>query len=98
IPKVLYHWRMVPSSTAATAGAKPYTWEAGRRALTDALTRRAIAGRVDLGPYPNTYHVRRDILGKPRVSIVVPFRDEPALLRQCVGSILERSTWQDFEL
>jgi glycosyltransferase involved in cell wall biosynthesis/SAM-dependent methyltransferase len=98
IPKVLYHWRMVPSSTAATAGAKPYTWEAGRRALTDALDRRGIAGRVDLGPYPNTYHVRRDILAEHLVSIVVPFREEPDLLERCVTSILEKSTWTRFEL
>lgn len=98
IPKVLYHWRMVPSSTAATAGAKPYTWEAGRRALTDALQRRDIDGRVDLGPYPNTYHVRRTVKGSPLVSIVIPFRDEAALLQQCVDSILDKSTWKNFEL
>ncbi len=98
IPKVLYHWRMVPSSTAAAAGAKPYTWEAGRRALVDALDRREIAGRVDLGPYPNTYHVRRDLLARPLVSIVIPFRDEPDMLRKCVGSIFDRSTWQHYEL
>lgn len=98
IPKVLYHWRMVPSSTAAAAGAKPYTWEAGRRALTDALVRREIVGRVDLGPYPNTYHVRRDVLVQPLVSIVIPFRDEAKVLRKCVESILEHSTWQSYEL
>ncbi len=98
IPKVLYHWRMVPSSTAAAAGAKPYTWEAGRRALTDALARREIVGRVDLGPYPNTYHVRRDVVAEPLVSIVIPFRDESAVLRKCVESILQRSTWQRYEL
>ena len=98
IRKVLYHWRMVPSSTAATAGAKPYTWEAGRRALTDALQRRDISGHVDLGPYPNTYHVRRSLLAEPLVSIIIPFRDEPDLLQQCVHSILEKSTWKRFEL
>lgn len=98
IPKVLYHWRMVPSSTAATADAKPYTWEAGRRALNDALDRRGIAGRIDLGPFPNTYHMRRDLLISPLVSIVVPFRDEPELLKTCVGSILKKSTYRNIEL
>ncbi|MBX3726864.1 MAG: glycosyltransferase [Xanthomonadales bacterium] len=98
VAKVLYHWRMIPSSTASDASAKPYTWEAGRRALTDSLARRGIAGHVDLGPYPNTYHVRRDVVGEPLVSIVVPFRDEPGLLRTCVQSVLARSTWHRFEL
>jgi glycosyltransferase involved in cell wall biosynthesis/SAM-dependent methyltransferase len=98
IAKVLYHWRMIPSSTAADAGAKPYTWEAGRCALNDALERRGIAGRIDLGPYPNTYHMRRDVIGKPLVSIVIPFRDEPDLLQACVRSILDKSTYGNFEL
>jgi glycosyltransferase involved in cell wall biosynthesis/SAM-dependent methyltransferase len=98
IPKVLYHWRMIPSSTAADPSAKPYTWEAGRRALEDALKRRSIAGRIDLGPYPNTYHMRRDVIGEPLVSIVVPFRDEPDLLAACVRSVLEKSTYRNFEL
>lgn len=98
VAKVLYHWRMIPNSTASDASAKPYTWEAGRRALTDALSRRGIAGHVDLGPYPNTYHVRRDVVGEPLVSIIVPFRDEPAMLRACVESVLGRSTWRRFEL
>lgn len=98
VAKVLYHWRMIPNSTASDASAKPYTWEAGRRALTDALARRGIAGHVDLGPYPNTYHVRRDVAGEPLVSIIVPFRDEPEMLRACVESVLGRSTWRRFEL
>lgn len=98
IPKVLYHWRMIPSSTAADASAKPYTWEAGRRALTDSLERRGIAGRIDLGPFPNTYHLRRDLAGEPLVSIIIPFRDEPRLLRACVDSILTLSTYRNFEL
>lgn len=98
IAKVLYHWRMIPSSTAADPSAKPYTWEAGRLALEDALRRRSIAGRIDLGPYPNTYHLRRDVLGEPLVSIVVPFRDEPELLAACVRSVLEKSTYRNFEL
>jgi GT2 family glycosyltransferase len=98
IPKVLYHWRMIPSSTASDASAKPYTWEAGRRALADSLARRGIIGRVDLGPFPNTYHVRRDLLADPKVSIIIPFRDEPQLLRTCVDSVFRRSTYANFEL
>ena len=35
IPRVLYHWRSHPGSTAAARDAKNYTAEAGLRALTD---------------------------------------------------------------
>ena len=49
VPDVLYAWRMVPGSTAVSAGFKPLAQDAGRRAVEDALRRRDLDGRVDLG-------------------------------------------------
>jgi GT2 family glycosyltransferase len=98
IPLVLYHWRRIPGSTAADSAAKPHTSEAGRRALAESLARRGIAARVEPGPYPNTYHVRRTIQSEPLVSILVPFRDKPELLETCVLSILKKTRYRNFEL
>jgi len=98
IPKILYHWRKIPGSTAADASGKPYTHEAGRRAIAAALQRRGIEGTVESGPFPNTYRVRRAIRGEPMVSILLPFRDKPELLRACVESILARSTYKNYEI
>jgi len=98
IPQVLYHWRMIPGSTAARYDSKNYAWEAGRRAIDDTLRRRGIAGETLLGQYPGTYRVRRAIQGQPLISILVPFRDHPELLRQCLDSILEKTTYLNFEL
>ena len=98
IPKVLYHWRMSASSTAADSSAKPETTAAGRKALTESLARRGIAGVVDPGPHPNTFRVRRDILGEPLVSIIIPFREKPELLRTCVTSVLDKTTYSNFEI
>lgn len=97
IPKVLYHWRMHEQSTSTGSLAKPKSWEAGRKAITDALERRHIDGRVDLGPYPNTYRVRRTIRERPLVSIVVPFRDKPELLSTCFESVLRKGGYENFE-
>lgn len=47
IPKILYHWRAGPGSTALNAGEKPNSTDAGRRAVEDAVRRRAIAAKVD---------------------------------------------------
>src|SRR6266566_2637061 len=33
IAKILYHWRMTPSSASQSANAKPWDWKAGERAL-----------------------------------------------------------------
>lgn len=43
IPRILYHWRSLPSSTAAGAGVKGYVHVSGRKAVEDALRRRGLA-------------------------------------------------------
>jgi GT2 family glycosyltransferase len=98
IPKVLYHWRKIEGSTASTSTAKPRTTEAGKNALIESMQRRGIACDVELGPYPNTFRVRRTILGNPLVSILIPFREQPRLLDACVSSILEKTRYRNFEI
>lgn len=46
IPKILYHWRVLPNSTASSGAAKPESFEAGRRAVQEALERRGIKAKV----------------------------------------------------
>ncbi len=46
IPRVLYHWRVLPGSTAAGLDAKDYALNAGQRAIEDALQRRGTPGIV----------------------------------------------------
>ncbi len=98
IPKVLYHWRKIPGSTAAEFSEKSYAQKAGARALEDAMKRRKIAATVENGKYPGTYRVKYDIIGKPLVSIIIPFKDKPELLDMCINSILDRSTYQNYEI
>ncbi len=98
IPLVLYHWRMISGSTAATASAKPYTWEAGRLALEHSLHNRGLDAQAEVGPFPNTYRIRHRIHGEPLVSILIPFRDKPKLLEVCVRSILEKTDYQHYEI
>jgi GT2 family glycosyltransferase len=97
IPEPLYSWRAVPGSAAAEPEAKPYAIQAARRALSDALIRRGYDGRVDETRHVGIFRCRYPIPGKPRVSIVIPTRDGVHLLRRCVESILERSTYPNFD-
>lgn len=94
IPQVLYHWRMTPDSTAMTSSAKPKSWDAGLRALSESLARRDIDATAERGPYPNTFRVRRAIAGQPLVSVLLPFRDKPELLSTCILSILEKTDYR----
>jgi len=99
IPQVLYHWRAIPGSAALDSSYKPWAYEAARRALVDALQRRGEPGTVDHHPrFRGLYHVRRDVTGRPLVSIVIPFRDGAAMLQRCVDSLVVDPGYDRFEL
>lgn len=98
IPKVLYHWRKTKASTASQFSHKSYANYAGQKALQACLKRRNIQGDVKLGRNPGTYHVKRTIQNNPLVSIIIPFKDKPDLLKQCLDSILDKSMYTQFEI
>jgi GT2 family glycosyltransferase len=98
IPRVLYHWRVVQGSAAGDPGAKPWAYDASRRALADALVRRGLDGHVEPGPFLGAYHTRRAVRSTPTVSIIIPFRDQAAMLRTCVDSLGADSGLGSFEV
>ncbi|MDY6969239.1 MAG: glycosyltransferase, partial [Spirochaetota bacterium] len=98
IPKVLYHWRKIPGSTADKFHSKSYAWDAGRKAIEEALKRRNIEGEVYLGKYPGSYRVKRKIINNSLISIIIPFNDKPELLEKCINSILKKSTYTNIEI
>ena len=100
IPRVLYHWRELPGSTAVSGDEKPYAQLAGRRAVEDHIRRRAIDATVLPAPtLPSWNRIRYPVpKPAPKVSIVIPTRDKVDLLRACVQSILERTTYENYEI
>ena len=97
VPKVLYHWRVHAQSTASSGDAKPYAQLAGERALNEHFQRTGIHARVEhvgIG-----YRVRYELpTTLPLVSLVIPTRNAVELVRQCVGSIVERTTYGHYEI
>ena len=47
---------------------------------------------------PTVYRLRREIRGNPKVSIIVPFRDKPELLRQCIHAVISKTQYSNFEM
>ena len=45
VPRILYHWRKLPQSTASAGAAKPWAMDAGRLALEDYVARAASTRR-----------------------------------------------------
>lgn len=99
IPRVLYHWRTVPGSTASLATDKSYIFSAGRRALTEHFERLGVPG-VELRPVPGWQWEARFPLPEPapKVSILIPTRDRLDLVRRCVESVLAKTDYPEFEI
>ena len=106
IPKILYHWRSIPASAASGSQAKPWAYTAGRKALEDMLERSSYSGSVEETPNPGIYRVRRNIIGKPLVSIIISSTGRKlnassgslCLLEKCIQSIQQLSTYKNYEI
>jgi glycosyltransferase involved in cell wall biosynthesis len=97
IPRVLYHWRIHADSTAHDIDAKPYAMIAGERALNEHFERLGINANAESVGYG--YRVRYSLPeGLPLVSLIIPTRNGLKLLRQCVESILEKTTYPSYEI
>lgn len=98
IPRVLYHWRSHSGSTAQSGGNKNYAAIAGQTALNEHLHRTGLAGHIEILP-TGMYRARYDLPpNPPKVSLIIPTRNGLRLLRQCVSSILEKTTYPNFEI
>ncbi len=98
IPEPLYTWRIISGSAAELPDAKLYALDSAKRALAESLERRRVKGRIDDTAFASRYRTRYHLVGQPKVSIVIPTKDGFPLLRRCITSILERTTYRNYEL
>lgn len=98
IPQILYHWRAIPGSTALIIDAKEYATTSGLKAVTEHLARLGIKGSVVQGPVPTSYKVKYELSEKPLVSIIIPSNDHADDLKKCIQSILEKTTYSNYEI
>lgn len=97
IPKILYHWRIHPESTALYADVKPYAMVAGENAINEHFLRCGIEASAKAVGYG--YRVRYALPESlPLVSLIIPTRNGLKLLRKCVESILEKTSYKRYEL
>lgn len=98
IPEILYFWRGHSNSTAQDIKSKPYIVNAAHKALGDHLKRQGLNGTVEDALIPSTYRIKYDIQGQPLISIVIANKDQRKLLKKCISSIIERSSYRNFEI
>ena len=97
IEKILYHWRQTPTSTAGYLGNKSYAYQAGKRALEDALKRRGLKGEVLDNPRVSTYLIKYQH-NSPKVSIIIPMKDQARVSDRCFKSLYEKMRYDNFEI
>lgn len=107
VPRVLYHWRILPSSAAGGSEAKPWAFEAGCRAVQAHCDRVGFPAQVEQdADDPGVLHLRPRLEREPLVSIVIPTAatrrevrfEDTVLVVNCVRSIVERSTYENYEI
>jgi glycosyltransferase involved in cell wall biosynthesis/GT2 family glycosyltransferase len=99
IPKVLFHARCVDREGTGSAKPDVAVREAEKRCIAAHLSRRDPEGRsyeVSVRP-SGAYHLRLPVAGS-QVSIIIPTKDRLDLLRACITSLLERTSYPNFEI
>lgn len=99
IPKILYLWRACAGSVAEKASAKPYTTLAGIRAVKDSLKLDGLEAKIDRSKIcPTIYVIEYSLKDTPLVSIIVKSENKAEDLKECIQSILQKSTYENYEI
>ena len=98
VAEMLYHWRKTPNSTASDISNKGYAVQAGVNAVSDHLTRMGREAKVAAINNLTIYGVEFKPVGTPSVAIVIPFKDEIETTRNCIDTILETTSYDNYEI
>ncbi len=101
IPQVLYHWRILPGSTALSGHCKPESFEAGRRAVEEAFRRRGLRCRVEHPAWALEAGcaIFAPVMPDdgPSVSILIPSRNHGPRLKKAIDS-LAATTYRNYQV
>lgn len=100
IPRILYHWRVTETSTAGQETQKPYALQAAQKAIAEHFERCGIQASVSdapelLGANRVTYDLPKQ---PPLVSIIIPTYNGVSLMRMCINSLRQKTTYPHYEI
>lgn len=100
VPKLLYYWRSHAGSVASGIDAKPYAVQAAKGAVADHLKRHGYEHFqiTSTRAFETIFKIRYQIMGDPKISIVIANKDHVADLKRCITSIMEKSTYENYEI
>ncbi len=100
VPRLMYYWRSHAGSVASGIEAKPYATDAAKGAVAEHLRKHGYRHfRIaSTRAFETIFKISYQIIGNPKISIVIANKDHEADLRRCIASILERSTYDNYEI
>lgn len=98
VPKVLYHWREIESSSVFNSDSKSYANEAGMKAVRGNLKRLGIDATVEPYGPPFAYRVHYKMPAGTKISIIIPSHDEVEVLSNCIDSIVRLTEYPNYEI
>ena len=102
ISKILYHWRVAETSTAKDIEIKSYAIDAGKNALNKYFKENYNGKIVATGcpEVPGVYKLDFlvDTDNLPKVSIVIPNKDNIKILDRALKSIIKLTTYKNYEI
>ena len=101
IPRILYHWRVIPGSTATSMGEKPYAQAAAEKTVNEHLQREKIPAKVLANSMIGGIHQQVEffpLANPPLVSIIIPTRNRLDLVKTCIESIIIKTIYTRYEI
>jgi len=101
IPKLLYFLRFNDKYINFNKKNKIYANvnTAGANTLSEHLTRNGMSAKVESAfDFSGFYRIIYKLREKPLVSIIIPNKDHVSLLRKCISSIMEKTTYKNYEI
>lgn len=98
LPKVLYHWRVSPTSTAGDGRVKMHAHVAARLSLEESFKRQGIDARVERGYGVGLWRIRYPFPETARVSVIIPAGGNLPCLEQCLRGLREQTSYRNFEI
>ena len=100
VPKLLYYWRSHKGSVAADISAKSYAIDAAKGAIGAHLTQCGYENFeiTSTRACETIFRIKYQLLSNPEISILIPNKDHVADLKRCISSILEKTTYDNYEI
>lgn len=99
VPKILYHWRQSPGSIALDVNAKPNISNLQMEAVNAHLLRVGLNARAEIATTNHQLVIKPfSVQSLEMVTIIIPTKDEPECLENCLSSIYLKSSYTNFEV